>query len=282
MDFKGKSFEPNVDLERDKDTFKERPVVIMLPGLVNTSDYVQIRGFAEAIYKRDCDVVVINSRGLAGCPLTTPHLYSWNNTQDIREPVQEIYKKYVEPFGRKFLAIGCSLGAHRLACLLGEDGENSLFDAACCVQCPMKVWVATSNAKITAGGFYDRALAGPVADLYLLHEPVLKERFQEEFGIDIKETIKAMDPLTLNELDDKLASVSFGYKDAKEYHYKCACVHLIPNIKTTTLFMSSLDDPLVGEETIDFDVVRDNENCILATNKHGGHMGYYENAFSSQ
>ena len=46
--------------------------------------------------------------------------------------------------------------------------------------------------------------------------------------------------------------------------------------------MSSLDDPLVGKETIDFEVIRDNENCILATNNHGGHMGYYENVFDSQ
>ena len=82
----------------------------------------------------------------------------------------------------------------------------------------MKVWVATKNAKVTAGGFYDKALAGPVADLYLLHEPVLRDRYQQEFGIDIKKTIENMKPITLNKIDDQIASIAFGYKDGKDYH----------------------------------------------------------------
>ena len=51
LDFKGKSFEPGIDLNNlSKDQFKERPVVLLLPGLTNTSQYVHIRNFAKAIY----------------------------------------------------------------------------------------------------------------------------------------------------------------------------------------------------------------------------------------
>ena len=44
-----------------------------------------------------------------------------------------VYEKYVKPFKRKYIAIGCSLGAHKLCCLLGEDGADSMLDAAVCV-----------------------------------------------------------------------------------------------------------------------------------------------------
>lgn len=121
-----------------------------------------------------------------------------------------------------------------------------------------------------------------MADLYLLHEDALKDRFKNEFDLDIRETINNMDPITLNKMDDVFVSKSFGYKDAFDYHYKCACSHLIPGIRVPTLFMNALDDPMVGKEVIEFEGIKNNENCILGTNKHGGHMGYFESAISNK
>jgi predicted alpha/beta-fold hydrolase len=41
-----------------------------------------------------------------------------------------------------------------------------------------------------------------------------------------------------------------------------------------------MDDPMIVPAVIDFESTRDNSNCVLVTSKFGGHMGYYENAFS--
>jgi predicted alpha/beta-fold hydrolase len=38
-----------------------------------------------------------------------------------------------------------------------------------------------------------------------------------------------------------------------------------------------MDDPLIGKEVLDFESIKENPNCILATNNYGGHMAYYEN-----
>ena len=46
--------------------------------------------------------------------------------------------------------------------------------------------------------------------------------------------------------------------------------------------MCSHDDPIVGSTTIDYDVFKGNENCILTTTKYGGHIGYYESVFGKQ
>ena len=84
-----------------------------------------------------------------------------------------------------------------------------------------------------------------------------------------------MKPITLNKVDEKVTSQIFGYKDAADYHYKAACCHKIPSIKTPTLFFNALDDPLICETALDFESIEQNPNCILATSKHGGHIAYY-------
>jgi predicted alpha/beta-fold hydrolase len=71
-------------------------------------------------------------------------------------------KKFPE---KKIVAVGCSLGANRLACYLGE--EDCLVDAAACMQAPMKLWIACEQAKKTLRGFYDKNLGQSMAELYL-------------------------------------------------------------------------------------------------------------------
>ena len=45
------------------------------------------------------------------------------------------------------------------------------------------------------------------------------------------------------------------------------------------MFINSLDDPVMGDQCIDYEVFRNNENVVLATTKHGGHLGYHESIF---
>lgn len=115
-----------------------------------------------------------------------------------------------------------------------------------------------------------------MAKVYLEHELKLKDRFKEETGLDLKETIEKLDPIRLSALDDKVGCKFNGYENLHDYHYNAACCWSIPKIKVPTLFMNSLDDPLIDDSIIDFESIRDNENCILATNDCGGHIGYVE------
>jgi len=45
--------------------------------------------------------------------------------------------------------------------------------------------------------------------------------------------------------------------------------------------MNALDDPIIGDWGIDWDVFKKNKNIVLATNNYGGHMGYDMSFFSS-
>ena len=88
------------------------------------------------------EVAVINYRGLADAPLTTPRLFCADSWQDILEPMQHIHAKYVAPhLSRKTFAIGFSMGANILTNVLGYLGDGTPYgfkvDAACIVQAPI-------------------------------------------------------------------------------------------------------------------------------------------------
>ena len=80
--------------------------------------------------------------------------------------------------------------------------------------------------------------------------------------------------MSIKSFSDHFISKMFGYVDANDYHHKAACVWRIPKIAIPTLFINALDDPIIGSEGIDYEVIAANPNTALATSEHGGHMSY--------
>ena len=117
----------------------------------------------------------------------------------------------------------------------------------------MKAWIATGSAK---NNFYDKSLGKNTKRLLLKHESALKDHYLKEHGLDLRKTLENMDPLTMNEIDDKITARVSGFESGPDYHYKASCCHVISKIKTPTLFMNSLDDPIVIRDCIDFDSIK--------------------------
>ena len=86
---------------------------------------------------------------------------------------------------------------------------------------------------------------------------------------------------SLLEFDDKITAPLFGFKDRDDYYSKAGCSNRIPLIKRPTFFMNALDDPVIGRDSINYDIINSNRNTILGTTKHGGHLGYHESIASS-
>lgn len=87
----------------------------------------------DAYENREFDVVAINYRGLADCPLSTPVLYESGALKDIQEPMKYIKDKYCNNNGKKLMAVGCSFGGNILANILGKESDDCFLTAACCV-----------------------------------------------------------------------------------------------------------------------------------------------------
>ena len=81
-------------------------------------------------------------------------------------------------------------------------------------------------------------------------------------------------------VDEVLTSKLWDFKKAEEYWRAASCLQHIHKIITPTLFINSVDDPVVGTKCIDFDVFRQNPNVAIATTKYGGHIGYSETFYN--
>ncbi len=68
----------------------------------------------------------------AGVPLTTAQLYSAGHTDDIRQALIYISKKYPNA---PLLGVGFSLGANVLVRYLGEEGNQSRLHSGCALGC---------------------------------------------------------------------------------------------------------------------------------------------------
>jgi len=103
------------------------PVVVALHGLAGGSQEAYVRNIiapATAPVEEGglgYRAVVVNSRGCAGVPLTSPQFYGLSHTDDFRQAIYYIAQKYPNA---PLLGIGFSLGANILTRYVAEEGES--------------------------------------------------------------------------------------------------------------------------------------------------------------
>ena len=144
----------------------------------------------------------------------------------------------------------------------------------------MKLLEILKTLRVVHDGFYDRALGAAMKTVMRNNEPIMRETLLKDHNIDI---LKSLDNMvdSIIDYDTVFTAKMFGYKDVEDYYDKASCTHQIKNIKIPTLFLSALDDPIIGEKGIDYESCAANEYTVLATNKHGGHMAYTEAFFET-
>lgn len=234
------------------------------------------------------DVVVINYRGMAGAKLTTGRMYSSASTDDVKEPLLSIYERFRKNSSQKCFVIGFSMGASILTNALAQiDREHNgpLFDGACIVQAPMKIWVCHQTLSTSLGGLYDRVLSRKYTDLMLDQEDALKDEVKKVCGVDLRQQLeewRRTGNMNFKNVDIVFTSKLYGFKDVDDYYDRASCIHSVPHIKTPTVFINALDDPVIGSDCIDYEVFARNENVAVATTKHGGHLGYMEGLFDQR
>ena len=253
--------------------------MFVCPGLTSDSQTGYVRNIVISAKERGYDVIVINYRGLGDAKLETPRLYSCYSYQDVLEPMTAIYDKFCKNQNRKAFAVGCSMGANILANLVGHQGDDCFLEAACLVQAPMKMWEIETFIQNSACGLYNSHLGKNLNSVITRHQSVLNDHFKANINIDIPEYVRTVKPSIIT-FDEKITCPCFGYASRAEYYDKASCCHRIPSIKIPCFFMNALDDPVLGEKSIDYKSIRQNPNTILGTTRHGGHLGYHSQLFS--
>ncbi|KAH7343543.1 Alpha/Beta hydrolase protein [Rhizoctonia solani] len=248
------------------------PIAVVLHGLTGGSHEHYIRALMTDLTSASTGfrAVVVNGRGCAGSPVTSPQLYHGGTTDDLRHALLYIRSQFPSA---PLMGVGFSVGANMLAKYLGEEGSSS---ALCAGVCLANVWDFAAGIEcMEKGNFmqryvYNNALGSAQQALYRSASYALQGvsgrwRLAEVFGTSF---------CGMRWIDDRVASQMAGCKNAKDYYERNSSSEFLSGVKVPLLGLNACDDP-IASKTIPYAAARSNGHFVLATTEGGGHLGWF-------
>ncbi|KAK8668295.1 hypothetical protein V6N13_105754 [Hibiscus sabdariffa] len=254
------------------------PIVIVIPGLTSDSTAAHV---AFNMARQGWNVVVSNHRGLGGVSLTSDCCYNAGWTEDVRKIIDHIHCEYPEA---PIYAVGTSIGANILVKYLGEEGANTPVVGAAAICSPwdllVSVFIAPTLCKVCdrfinrrpMQKIYDRALTVGLQGYAQLHQSILSRLVNWE-GVEKSSSLR--------DFDNHATRILGKFETVDTYYRRSSSTNYIENVSVPLLCVSALDDPVCTSEAIPWDECRVNENIVLATTPHGGHLAFYEGITAS-
>jgi len=264
---------------------EDAPIIVVQHGLTGGS----YEAYVRAILSRACAPVeegglgyraaVINFRGCAGVPITSPLLYSAGHTDDTRQALMYISHRYPKAL---LSGIGFSLGSNVLTRYLGEEGSKTRISSACVLACP---WDLYQNNQGLLNSFigrhiYSKAMGNNLRDLVKKH---LKALIQDPEHIVAKAAGAALslNNPTLDKFDDTFTKIAggpsphFPFPDADTYYIWGSSHNMVQHITVPFLAINAGDDPIVRHVPVNNG---GNGLVVMELTKGGGHLGWFQGA----
>lgn len=251
-----------------------KPMLVVLHGLTGGSHESYVRTVVSKIVRdHEFAACVLNNRGCAETPLSTPRMYNGGWTNDIRYCMSDLRARYPN---RTFYIVGFSLGASILTNYLAEQGQNSDIALAVALGTPFDLQESSNHMMGTLLGsqVYARALGKSLLALVEKHQSVLTKddtysKAYDTYAAQIK---------TSWDFDEYITGPMFGYRDARDFYKDASSLQRIHAIRTPYIALSSHDDPIVGPIT-EFlaPEFKRNPYTLLIETSTGGHIGWLTN-----
>ncbi|XP_050148750.1 embryogenesis-associated protein EMB8 [Malus sylvestris] len=265
-DVLGGAFSPNNAIPKDDTT----PIVLVIPGLTSDSESAYIKHLAFNTAKKGWNAVVSNHRGLGGVSITSDCFYNAGWTEDLRTVVNNLNHEY--PKAPLFI-VGTSIGANILVKYLGEDGEKTPAAGAVAICSPWDLLIGDRFiGRRLLQKIYDKALTIGLQGYAQLNQPHFLRLANWE-GIKKSRSIR--------DFDQHATCIVGKFETVDTYYRHCSSATYVGNVAVPLLCISALDDPVCTREAIPWDECRANKNIVLATTKHGGHLGFFEGLTAS-
>lgn len=248
-------------------------VVLILPGLNNSSDTPYIQQASHSLHRKGFSTVVLNYRGVGGRPLNSLRVGCADSWLDFPSVLAHIRKRYTSA---RMFALGFSMGGGMLVRYLGEHAALCAIEAAVAVSAPLNF---TYNARFLENGFLQRLVN------FAMTLPIKVSMYKQRTWLE-KSAAKGVDKwailraLSLREIEERSICLLHGYKDAEEYYSKNDGGAVLDRVAVPLLIVTSDDDPVVQADLTPMDKVRDNPNVILAVTRSGGHLGWTNKGLS--
>ncbi|KAL4302631.1 hypothetical protein GQ457_10G022770 [Hibiscus cannabinus] len=246
------------------------PIAIVIPGLTSDSTAAYVKHLAFNMARQGWNVVVSNHRGLGGVSLTSDCCYNAGWTEDVRKIIDHIHCEYPEA---PIYAVGTSIGANILVKYLGEEGANTPVVGAAAICSPWDLLVCDRFInRRPMQKIYDRALTVGLQGYAQLHQSILSRLVNWE-GVEKSSSLR--------DFDNHATRILGKFETVDTYYRRSSSTNHIENVSVPLLCVSALDDPVCTSEAIPWDECRVNENIVLATTPHGGHLAFYEGITAS-
>lgn len=250
-------------------------IIAIVPGVCGEGKDAYVINSVKKAVENGYSAIVINHRGLSDTKLLTPITHHGGSWFDTKAAIDYIHAKYPN---QPIYGIGFSMGSNILGRYLGETGPQSKLSGAICICCPFDTLESSTYCEKSCFGIISRYLAYNIKNKVLESKEILP-LLKEAHGIDFEEILKSCKKF--RDYDDKVTAKIFGYSGVVDYYTKCCIIPYLKQIKTKTLFISSLDDPFFGDDIIPYGEFTQNEDIYLVATRGGGHVGYYDNILST-
>lgn len=275
----GLDFAP-VDASHLKD---DSPIVVVQHGLTGGS----YEPYVRVILHRICApveaggfgyrAIVVNFRGCAGVPVTSPRLYSAGTTEDLRQALMYISHRYPKA---ALHGLGFSLGSNVMTRYLAEEGDQARLHSACALACP---WDLEKNnvrllSSFTGKHIYAKALGGNLLNLLKRHVNSLLVDPEHPVAKAVPSAL-ALDNPTLEKFDDTFtrfaggAPPTFPFASAADYYRWGSSHNAVKDVTVPYLAVNAADDPVVRSSPMD---AGSNGLVVMGLTSGGGHLGWFQ------
>ncbi|KAL1547864.1 hypothetical protein AAHA92_16171 [Salvia divinorum] len=217
----------NLDLEEERgfDT-----TVLIVPGTAEGSGERKIRAFVCDCLRRGVFPLVMNPRGCAASPLTTPRLFTAADSDDISKAVQYLTKR--RPW-TTLMAVGWEYGANMLTKYLAEFGERTPLTAAICIDNPFDLEEATRSTVYHPD--YDQRQTDGLIKILRCNKELFQGRSK---GFDVERALSAS---SVRDFERAISMVSYGFDTIEDFYAKSSTRDVIDKVKVPVLFIQNND-----------------------------------------
>ncbi|GAQ84502.1 Putative alpha/beta hydrolase [Klebsormidium nitens] len=207
-------------------------LVLIVPGSVAGSFDEGVKTLVRKAADSGHFPVVVNQRGFAQSPVTTPKLFDAGATGDLAHALAFLQEQ--RPWAT-FTAVAIGSGANLLVKYVEERASEALpIAAAVAVGCPFDLAASTENLTRPGNEERGEALAKERTELLRQHLPLFEGHFN-----DVE---PAMAATSVAEFDDRFTSPANGFASREAYYGSASCGGHVPSVNTPLLFIQSATD----------------------------------------
>ncbi|CAA6664593.1 unnamed protein product [Spirodela intermedia] len=202
--------------------------VLIVPGTPEGSMDGKVRAFVREALGHGSFPIVMNPRGCAGSPLTTPRLFTAADSDDINTVVRFINKS--RPW-TTLMSVGWGYGASMLTKYLAEMGERTPLTAAVCIDNPFDLNEATKfHPRLSR---IDEKLMDGLVDILQANKELFKGK-NKDFNV-----VKALSARSVRDFEAAISMISYGFQSIEDFYTKFSTKELVHKVKIPLLFIQN-------------------------------------------